>query len=55
MLVCTPFITLRNGRKLFAYEKGLEAFCFEVTEEQHKKYTEKKQKQEKAVDKKDEN
>jgi hypothetical protein len=43
MLVCTPFITLRNGRKLFAYEKGLEAFCFEVTEEQHKKYTEKKQ------------
>lgn len=47
MLVCTPYITLRNGRKLFAHEVGKEAFCFEVTEEQHKKYIEKKNKQDK--------
>lgn len=44
MLVCTPFITLRNGKRLFAFEKGKEAFCFEVTEEQHKKYQDKKNK-----------
>lgn len=42
MLICTPFITLRNGRKLYAHEKGLEAFCFEVTEEQQEKYLKKK-------------
>jgi hypothetical protein len=42
MLICTPFITLKNGKKLFAHEKGKEAFCFEVTEEEHQKYMEKK-------------
>lgn len=42
MLVCTPYITLRNGKRLFAHEKGLEAFCFEVTPEQHQEYLEKK-------------
>ncbi|KFN12227.1 MAG: hypothetical protein E7L01_02175 [Paenibacillus macerans] len=44
MLVCTPYITLKNGQKLYAHEKGLEVFCFEVSEEQHKKYLEKKDK-----------
>lgn len=44
MLVCTPYITLRNGHRLYAHEKGLEAFCFEVSPEQQKKYEEKKQK-----------
>lgn len=44
MLICRPFITLKNGKRLYAYEKGLEAFCFEVTPEQHKKYLEKKEK-----------
>jgi len=29
-LICRPFITLRNGRVLWAYEVGKEAFCFEV-------------------------
>ncbi|MDH6351951.1 hypothetical protein M2298_003935 [Brevibacillus sp. 1238] len=42
MLICTPYITLRNGHRLYAHEKGLEAFCFEVTPEQQKKYEEKK-------------
>ncbi|WP_438310763.1 hypothetical protein [Sporosarcina sp. FA9] len=35
---------MRNGKRLFAHEKGLEAFCFEVTPEQHKEYLEKKEK-----------
>jgi hypothetical protein len=26
--ICTAFITLRNGRKLYAYEVGKKAFCF---------------------------
>lgn len=51
MMICTPYITLRNGKRLFAHEKGLEAFCFEVTPEQNKKYMEKKAK-EKAKEKK---
>lgn len=35
--ICRPFITLRNGKVLYAYEKGLKAFCFEVDEERPKK------------------
>lgn len=55
MLICRPFITLRNGRRLFAHEKGLEAFCFEVTPEQHQEYLEKKEKKKnEAKDKKEE-
>jgi hypothetical protein len=42
MLICTPYITLRNGQRLYASQKGKEAFCFEVTEEQHQKYKNKK-------------
>lgn len=45
MMICTPYITLRNGKRLFAHEKGLEAFCFEVTPEQHEKYMKKKEKE----------
>lgn len=29
-IICRPFITLRNGKKLFAREVGRKAFCFEV-------------------------
>lgn len=47
MLICTQYITLRNGKRLFAHEKGLEAFCFEVTPEKHKEYLEKKENQKK--------
>ncbi|MEK3935906.1 hypothetical protein MKY41_11315 [Sporosarcina sp. FSL W7-1349] len=54
MMICTPYITLRNGKRLFAHEKGLEAFCFEVTPEQHKKYMEKKAKEEEKKKKQDE-
>lgn len=42
MIICRPYITLRNGKRLYAHQKGLDAFCFEVTPEQHKKYLEKK-------------
>lgn len=31
-LICRPFITLRNGKRLFAHEVGKTAFCFEVDE-----------------------
>lgn len=31
-MICRPFITLRNGRRLFAHEVGKTAFCFEVDE-----------------------
>jgi hypothetical protein len=27
-IICRPFITLKNGRILWAWEKGLNAFCF---------------------------
>lgn len=47
MMICTPYITLRNGKRLYAHEKGKEAFCFEVTPEQHKKYMERKKKEKK--------
>lgn len=35
--ICRPFITLRNGKVLWAWEKGLKAFCFEVKYERPKK------------------
>ncbi|HEY4486550.1 MAG TPA: hypothetical protein VJB70_02360 [Candidatus Paceibacterota bacterium] len=36
-IICRPFITLRNGKVLYAWEKGLKAFCFSVDEERPKK------------------
>ncbi len=36
-LICRPFITLRSGKVLFAYEKGIKAFCFNVDEVKPKK------------------
>ena len=27
-LICRPYITLRNGKILWAWQKGLKAFCF---------------------------
>lgn len=30
--ICRPFITLRNGRRLYAHQVGKTAFCFEVDE-----------------------
>jgi hypothetical protein len=28
ILICRPYITLRNGKVLWAWEKGMKAFCF---------------------------
>jgi len=28
VMVCRPFITLKNGKVKWAYEVGLKAFCF---------------------------
>lgn len=30
VVICRPYITLRNGKRLYAAQKGLKAFCFEV-------------------------
>jgi len=35
--ICRPFITLRNGKVIYAFQKGLKAFCFEVDEVKPKK------------------
>ena len=29
-IICRPFITLKNGQKIFAAQRGLKAFCFRV-------------------------
>lgn len=44
MKICRPFIT-RNGVRVYAKDRGLKAFCWEVTEEQHQAYLEKKAKE----------
>jgi len=44
MKICRPYITLKNGKRLYAHEKGKKAFCFEVTPEQHKEYMKKRKK-----------
>lgn len=36
-LICRPFITLRNGKILYASAVGKRAFCFEVDEKRPKK------------------
>lgn len=38
MQICRPFITLRNGQKLFAHQVGKKAFCWDVSEEKHQQY-----------------
>ncbi len=30
-IICRPFITLKSGKVLYAWEKGLKAFCFPAT------------------------
>ncbi|MEC1275275.1 MULTISPECIES: hypothetical protein [Bacillus] len=53
MKICRPYITLKNGQRLYASSVGKKAFCFEVTEEQHKAFLEKKAKAKKKKDKED--
>lgn len=45
MLICRKFITRKDGTRLYASQLGLEAICFEVTNEQHQAYLEKKKKE----------
>ena len=33
VLICRPFITLKNGKRIFAHEYGKQAFCFWVPQE----------------------
>lgn len=38
MLICTRYITLRNGKVLTAAELGKQVICFHVTAEQYADY-----------------
>lgn len=29
-IICRPYITLKNGVRIYAAQKGLKAFCFPV-------------------------
>ena len=33
-VICRPYITTRNGRRIYAWQKGLKAFCFKVKSKQ---------------------
>lgn len=44
MKICRPFIT-KNGVRIYAKDRGMKAFCWEVTEEEHQAYLEKKAKE----------
>ncbi|WP_201717031.1 hypothetical protein [Rossellomorea arthrocnemi] len=48
MRICRPFITVK-GRRIDAKSVGKKAFCWEVTEEEHKAYLEKKAKEKKET------
>ncbi|WP_179194343.1 hypothetical protein [Bacillus thuringiensis] len=50
MLICRSYITLKNGTRLYAKSVGKKAFCWEVTDEEHKEYLEKKKKQSKKTE-----
>ncbi|WP_332238860.1 hypothetical protein [Sporolactobacillus sp. KGMB 08714] len=50
MTIFTKFITLRNGKRIFASQYGLEAFCIEVSEEKHQEYLEKQRKKKEKTD-----
>lgn len=36
MIICRPWITV-HGKRIYAFERGLKAFCFEVNQEKPKK------------------
>ncbi len=42
MTVYTKYITLRNGRKLYASQVGKKAFCFKVEDKECQNYLDKK-------------
>ena len=31
--ICRPFITTRGGKRIYAHQYGLQAFCFDVDAE----------------------
>ncbi len=40
MLICRKFITRKDSTRVFSSQLGLEAICFEVSEEKHQAYLE---------------
>jgi hypothetical protein len=47
MIIYTKWITLKNGVRIYAHQYGLEAFRFEVSEEEHRAYLKKREKKKK--------
>ncbi|MEK4143998.1 hypothetical protein NST48_23750 [Paenibacillus sp. FSL M7-0547] len=41
LLICRKFITRKDGTRVYASQLGLEAICFEVSEEKHQAYLDK--------------
>lgn len=29
-IICRPYITTKHGKRIYAWERGMKAFCFEV-------------------------
>lgn len=50
MKICRPWITVK-GVRIYAKDRGMKAFCWEVTEEEHKAYLENKEKEKKKNEK----
>jgi len=46
MKICRPWITVK-GVRIYAKDRGLKAFCWEVTPEEHQAYLDKKKEKEK--------
>lgn len=46
MLICRPWITVK-GVRIYAKDRGLKAFCWEVSEEEHQEYLEKQKEKKK--------
>lgn len=51
--ICRPYITLRNGVRIYAWQYGLQAFCFVPSPKKdrtpHKEETEKAESQEETA------
>lgn len=48
VLICTAYITLKNGRRIYARDYGLKAFCFYVSYEKYVQYMKRKATQRKS-------
>ncbi len=49
MMICRKFITRKDGTRVYASQLGLKAICFEVSDEDHKAYLDRKNKDKKKT------